>query len=388
MASKFRLSPVIASQFPQRLEGQDREKQKERVTSRGRVIKDSEKIQKQGTGPPTKSKGPDKKNVTFSDSTEEMARQAERREDSVAKPKSLPFVDVPPLKASVRKPINDLVEEDQMAKFGPSYKSVAPVEIGIDIERLVKQVLDLEISVPLRNLAGVSGAVQKEIKKQVTKSRVPVEIDETPAVLKRSKPTIRLKDLPVAMYTISTAAEEEVPEGSLIAGDPILQYLSENKGIDPEDLIVAAESVPLRAIYMSINRVGQEECLLDGGSMIVSMSKETAVRCGLSWDPSLRFNMESASNHVEKTLGLARNVRFAMGGIAVFLQVHILANPPYRVLLGRPFETITGCDAKNHMNGSSELTLTDPNTKKTAVLPTYERGVGPEELQKQHYQDF
>jgi hypothetical protein len=72
----------------------------------------------------------------------------------------------------------------------------------------------------------------------------------------------------------------------------------------------------------------------------------------------------------------------------VFLQVHILANPPYQVLLGRPFETITGCDAKNYTNGSSELTLTDPNTKKTVVIPTYERGVGPEELQKQHYQDF
>jgi len=393
MASKFRLSPVIASQFPQRLEDRDREKPKERVTSSGRVVKDSEKMQ-QRTGPPAKSKGPEKKNVTFSESTEEISSEPESREDSVAKKKPLPFVNggdwvyIPPLKATGRKPINDLVEEDQLTKLGPVYRSVAPVEIGIDIEKLVKQVLDLEVSVPLRNLAGVSGAVQKEIKKQVTKSRIPVETDETTTVPKRSKPMIKLKDLPVAMYTVSTADSDEVPEGSLIAGDPLLQYLAENKGVDPEDLVVAAESVPLRAIYMTINRVGQGECLLDGGSMIVSMAKESAIRFGLSWDPSLRFNMESASNHVEKTLGLARNVRFSMGGISVFLQVHILANPPYRVLLGRPFETITGCDAKNNTDGSSELTLTDPNTKKTVVLPTYERGVGPEELQKQHYQDF
>ena len=190
------------------------------------------------------------------------------------------------------------------------------------------------------------------------------------------------------MYTISTAEYDELPEGSVVAGDPILQYLAEHNEIKPEDLLVATESAPLRSIYMIINRVGQEECLLDGGSMIVSMSKEAAVQYGLTWDPSVRINMESASNHIEKTLGLARNVRFSVAGISVFLQVHVLENPPYQVLLGRPFETITGCDTKTKRDGSSELTLTDPNTKKMAVVPTYQRGCGPEELQKQYYQGF
>jgi hypothetical protein len=37
------------------------------------------------------------------------------------------------------------------------------VEVGIDIEKIVESVLDLEISVPLRSLAGVSGHIQKEI---------------------------------------------------------------------------------------------------------------------------------------------------------------------------------------------------------------------------------
>jgi hypothetical protein len=32
--------------------------------------------------------------------------------------------------------------------------------------------------------------------------------------------------------------------------------------------------------------------------------------------------------------------------------------------------------------------LTDPNTKKIAVIPTYKRGEGPAELQKQKHQGF
>jgi len=76
------------------------------------------------------------------------------------KEKALPYVDVPPLSNSLRSLINDHVKD---AKIGPVYKSRAPVEAGLDIEKLVEQVLDLEISVPLRNLAGISGAIQKEI---------------------------------------------------------------------------------------------------------------------------------------------------------------------------------------------------------------------------------
>ena len=122
--------------------------------------------------------------------------------------------------------------------------------------------------------------------------------------------------------------------------------------------------------------------------MIISMAKEVAVRLGLTWDPSIRINMESASNHLEKTLGLARNVRFAVGGLELFLQVHILEDPPYRILLGRPFDTFTSSLVKTNPDGSSEITLLDPNTKVTAVVPTYQRGMSPDELQKQNYQGF
>ena len=118
------------------------------------------------------------------------------------------------------------------------------------------------------------------------------------------------------------------------------------------------------------------------------MAKESAIRYGLNWDPAICINMESTSNHVEKTLGLAQNIRFSIGEINVFLQVHILENPPYKVLLGRPFDTFTGSTNQTKMDGSSELTLTNPNTKVVVTVPTYRRECGPGEMQKQLYQGF
>lgn len=251
--------------------------------------------------------------------------------------------------------------------------------------------LDLEISVPLRSLAGVSGQIQKEIRRQVTKSRVPAEKEsdgQVHLIADVGKQFIRLENLPIAIYIIMTEVLEDISEECLVAGDPVLQYLAEHKDVVAEDLLVAATSEQLRRIYMTINRLGQEECLLDNGTMIVSMLRESAVQLGLTWDPSLRINMESASNHIEKTLGLAHNVRFAVGGIEVFLQVHILEKPPYKILLGQPFDSFTSSVHQTNADGSSELVLTDPKTKAIAVVPTCKRGQGPVDIHKQAYQGF
>jgi len=98
--------------------------------------------------------------------------------------------------------------------------------------------------------------------------------------------------------------------------------------------------------------------------------------------------MESASNHVEKTLGMARNIAFLMGGLTIYLQVHILEILSYDVLLGRPFEVFTNSMLKNAEDGQVLLTITDLNTKHQVVMPTYERGKSPEDLQKKQVQSF
>jgi hypothetical protein len=381
---------VIASLSSQRLEGKKRE-QKERIVMRSVAVENEENPIKQKIGPPAKKSELAPKKVVFEESLEEVPRTNDKVKEVHAKGKLLPYVDIPPLKAILRSPVTTPVKEDQPTKIGPAYKSRAPVEVGIDIEKIVESVLDLEISVPLRSLAGVSGHIQKEIRKQVTRSRVPTDLDETSLETlpsKREKVRLRVEDIPISSYVVLAEESDEIPEGSFVADDPILQYLSSHKEVELRELVVGKTSEPLRAIYATVNRVGQEECLMDNGSMIVSMARETAIQFGLTWDPTICIEMESASNHVEKTLGLARNVRFSIGGVNVYLQVHILANPPYKILLGRPFDTFTSSVHRTKTDGTSEVVITDPNTKLVANVLTYRRGQGPEELQKQRFQGF
>jgi hypothetical protein len=297
-----------------------------------------------------------------------------------ARTKELPYVAVPPLRTAARSAV-PIRKEDMSDKQTQAYKNQAPVEVAVDIEKIVESVLDLNVNVPLRSLAGVSNIVREEIKKQVTRTRKPAE--NLPAVGSSSnKPRkkIRLQGDALPVFMLTEQVSEDLPKGYLVADDPVLQYLREVKEGSPDDIIVAADNVPLRAIYSVINKTGQEECVLDDGSQIVSMGKSVAVGLGLTWNPNICITMESASGHYDKTLGLARNVLFRLGHLNIFLQVHILENPPYRVLLGRPFHTFTSSIVEHSIDGDAIITITDPNTKEKCTLPTYERGVPPEEL--------
>ena len=87
--------------------------------------------------------------------------------------------------------------------------------------------------------------------------------------------------------------------------------------------------------------------------------------------------MQSANSQVELSEGLAKNITFKMGEVTAYLQVHVLNNPAYDVLLRRPFEVLTKSVAETLPNGEMLLTVTDPNTGKRLTILTFEQGKGP-----------
>ncbi|KXN91871.1 hypothetical protein AN958_11626 [Leucoagaricus sp. SymC.cos] len=103
----------------------------------------------------------------------------------------------------------------------------------------------------------------------------------------------------------------------------------------------------LRVITALINKVHKEEALLDSGSQIISMSCEATSTCRITWDPELTINMQSANGQITKTCGLAKNVPFNFENVTIYLQVHVMEQAPYRVLLGRPFDVITESQITN-----------------------------------------
>jgi hypothetical protein len=388
MGAKFRISPKIDAQLSQRTEGRTRDDKNSQSNQNDKNTKTTKKA--------TKLKEPEKPKELELEQTENP-RNKQADGERVVNRRLVPYVDLPPKKLTG--PVNqsqialtsqpDKVATDVVPKTEPVYKNRAPVEMGLDIEKLVESLMKTEIVMPMSNLVGVSAAIQKEIKRQLTKSRIPIEERSSDKPIEEeTRPTIYLTEVVFDSITIEKDESEELLTGYITGGDPVLQFLAQNPEADLKQLKQGKMTEPLRAIYCFINGIGQEECLLDAGSMIVSMSKQVAVQLGLVWDPTISITMESASGHVEQTLGVARNVCFGMGGLKLYLQVHILENPPYRVLLGKPFETLGATVIQTYEDGSSEVVIKDPNTKRIAVVPTYERGKPPEDLQKTKFQDF
>ena len=129
---------------------------------------------------------------------------------------------------------------------------------------------------------------------------------------------------------------------------------------------------------MTINNREKVKCILDGGSQIVAMAEHVALKAGISWDPRIILNMQSANGQVNPSLGLARNVPVTIpGGVTVYLQIYIIRNAAYDVLLGRPFDALLSTRTENLPGEEQVLTICCPNTAVTMTIPTYARGEHP-----------
>ena len=104
------------------------------------------------------------------------------------------------------------------------------------------------------------------------------------------------------------------------------------------------------------------------------MSEAVSRRLGLSYDPSIVLNMQSANGEVDRSLGLARNVPFRIDDLSFYLQVHVIRNPAYDVLLGRPFDVLLQSTVINYPNEDQTITLHEPGTGRPLTVPTSKRG--------------
>ena len=193
---------------------------------------------------------------------------------------------------------------------------------------------------------------------------VPDEDEPTPATVMQ------------APVTVATTTRT-LPSNATIIADPYEAYLRKNAGqsdANNPDIAVAAESSALCAILPMVDRQDKVEAILDPGCQIVAMSEEVCNALALHYDPTIRLNMMSANGGVDQSLGLARNVPFLIGDLTLYLQVHVLRNPAYDILLGRPFDVLTQSVVRNYPDENQTITLLDPNTGKRATVPTIPRG--------------
>jgi hypothetical protein len=332
----------------------------------------------------------------------------------------LPFVNVQPLpvvgrgqsKTNSKPADHDIDKMLGIPKLPvePGFKNRAPLQADERARDLVQDALKNTICITTEDLLNVSEPMRQELKKLLMKKRQEkksvsfAEVDSVEDTFEAAETnneslsgpnyevlmdTIYAEQLPGATYEVLAEDTNGMSKGSVVVSDPVMQYLNAlAPGEKPKAVVVAAESYALRTVYPLINGIGEVESLLDPGSQIVSMSREVATALQVTWDPDIVVHMESANKSLDKTLGLAKNVPFVFGPITVYLQVHVISKVAYKVLLGRPFDTITESEVKNSRDGSQSLTLTDLNTGERCVMHTHERGKPPVVLQRPAKQDF
>ena len=330
------------------------------------------------------------KNYETKENILEVSQIDEERYEEQTDPKEIPYAEVVPL-PTVKRIWNDRKSKQQTNTQPGGFRNQSPLQSDEKAKELVKEVLKNTIGITIEDLLNVSESARQEMKELLTKKRVEKKSvtfveereDTRDAHEEEEEVLISVDKLPDVSYAILEEEIKGVPKGAVIIGDPVLQYLSTlQPGETPKKVVAAKESYGLRVVYPLINGVGEVEALLDSGSQIISMSKEVAEDLEIAWDPDIIVHMQSANRALEQTLGLAKNVPFVFGNITVYLQIHVMEAPAYKVLLGRPFDTVTESLVKNERDGSQSLTLTDPNSGERYVMRTYERGKPPSVLKK------
>lgn len=378
-----------------------------KAKSKPKPTKEPEDLRKSKTTTDTEDEETDDEDNSEGDEPEEVVPPPKKKkvkivapgdtERRVAEPKNdLPYLRVPAVKPAHKnwKPrVPGETDPIPIISKGPAYKTRAPVQTTKGDSEVLSRIMSSPVTVTTRDLLDISPGVREQVKKTVTKRRIKeVEAEVAEAFSKLEQEELKNYDdlydedeivlscnavnidtLPDSGYFTTTEDRGNIPAGSIVCDDPVLQFLERYEGEDSPQLFVAKESDSLRTIYPVINGNGTRECVLDGGSQIVSMDKEIALSLGVSWDPDIRIYMQSANKQVEKTEGLARNIPFLFNDITIYLQVHIIRNPAYDVLLGRPFDTLTQSQINNATDGGQTVTVTDPNSGRRCTLPTHSK---------------
>ena len=129
----------------------------------------------------------------------------------------------------------------------------------------------------------------------------------------------------------------------------------------------------LRAIEGIMAHQRKVSCIVDPGSSVISISEDLVKRYHIPYDPEKKIFMQSANGQTDGTLGLVRNLPIEFAGITVYLQLHVVRDAPFEILLGRPFDELTLTSSQTHTDGSQSITITCPNTGAKQTIPTMKR---------------
>jgi hypothetical protein len=239
-------------------------------------------------------------------------------------------------------------EKPASAGPAPQFRYHTPIEDSALIAKVAKQALDVQITLPIRDILSISPDVRQHIKDQIVTKRV-------------------------------TSASANALSANANNVECFMAALPERT----DNIIVADHSVNLRVLDLTLDDKVQVEAILDEGSQIVGLRKDIWEKLGVPVRSDHKMNMISANASSNQTIGLIHDLKVTIGAYNFYLQVQVVENASYEMLLGRPFLTLTEANTQHYANGDSHITLQDPNSKAIITLPTRARG-NAQERQSAH----
>jgi hypothetical protein len=220
----------------------------------------------------------------------------------------------------------------------PNFRYTAPIKDRAIGNTLFNRMLDTQIMVTARKILSTIPEVRKSFKDTTTMRKVP---------------------------TLANPAKVDVDTNTQSANQVQLCCHKVH-----HNLLIAKESHLLRAITPKIEGLHKVECILDSGSQIVSISKVVWQMLNRELNPCWKFTLQSANGSRNKSLGLVENLELKIGSMKLHVQAHVIRNPAYDILLGRPFDILTALHIKNYRNKLQTITITNPNSGKMVSIPT------------------
>jgi hypothetical protein len=248
--------------------------------------------------------------------------------------------------------------------------------------------MNSEIVLTQRELLSLSSEVRNQVRESVSSKRIQKdavatnaldvhgELDDELFASTPARADAQAAHMPAAFAQAvasspDTPAEPRIYEPAIIA-DPYEAYLTVNPEL-AANLRVGAQTASLRSILPVVAHLKKVEAIVDSAAQIIAMSEQVCHALALDYDPAIRLPMESANGNLDWSLGMAHNVPFTFGEITLYLQVHIIREPAYDILLGRPFDVLTDSVVRTK-DEQTTVTIKDPNSDRVATVATIPRG--------------
>ncbi|KAF9642806.1 hypothetical protein BDM02DRAFT_3192654 [Thelephora ganbajun] len=240
-------------------------------------------------------------------------------------------------------PMRPVVMQLKPPAEDPKFHYQSPVETGVKTTDLADCALDTKFMILTHKLLAAAPNVRRHVKDLISSKKVAVNSLEVD---------------PVDSY-LTSCFDLEVPPSPL----DLYKYESSSSSAVP--------SLPLCVIYPSSAPGVEPECILDRGAQVVVMRKDVWERLCALITANKSIPMESANSGTTMTLGLVENYPVHLGTVTIYLQIQVVEDAPFEVLLGRPFFDVTSCLEVSSSGGSHEICIRDPKTGTPYMFATH-----------------